>query len=243
MQLEIVSTLITSVIGGLLVAIVNHLFTRKRTEAETRKLEAEVEKLRIEAEKSKAEIDKLKAETEKIRSETKHELSEAKYYDSPLANENLIYESKKGISGADIHANFSDYDIQKGVIVIQNENWSSYELQTYIYDGKLRSYIPKDETIAGFRRFRVSCEVKVIDASYNVRAFLWETSEPDDASIDDRDVNVTSSEWKEIHFYFKAPPDKNYTVQIGTERTSGQGSLQIRNLVVAERIDSQKSPA
>lgn len=69
--------LISSIIGGLLVAIVNQLFTRKRTEAEAEKLRAEAESIKTEAsaqtEKIKAEAEKIKAEAEKIR----HEISRA----------------------------------------------------------------------------------------------------------------------------------------------------------------------
>jgi hypothetical protein len=226
MQSEIVVALITSVIGGSLVAIVNHLLTRRKYDAETRKLDAEIEK--------------LKAETEKIRNETRHELNEAKYYDSPTTNERIIYDGTKGIAGYDIHSIFSACDIQKGVMVIQVEkwDWGRFELQSYTYDGKSCPYIPKDETISGLRRFHVSYEVKAIGASYEVSAFLWETPEvEDEPSIDDRNVNVTNSEWKQVHFYFKAPPNKNYTVNVGAQHISGEGSLQIKNLMVTERID------
>lgn len=60
---NIMVALISSVIGGFLVAIVNHLFTRKKTEAETEKMRAEAEKLRAEAEKIKSEISKASSET------------------------------------------------------------------------------------------------------------------------------------------------------------------------------------
>ncbi len=45
---QITVALISATAGGLMVAIVKHLFTRKRTEAETDKLRAEAEKLREE---------------------------------------------------------------------------------------------------------------------------------------------------------------------------------------------------
>lgn len=63
MSEEIVAALITSVIGGLLVAIANHLFTRKKSSAEVEKLRAEAEKLRAETEKIKSEISRSSKET------------------------------------------------------------------------------------------------------------------------------------------------------------------------------------
>jgi hypothetical protein len=57
MSEQIIMALISAVIGGLLVAVVNHLFIRRKTEAE--------------AEKFLAEAEKMRAETAKVRVETK----------------------------------------------------------------------------------------------------------------------------------------------------------------------------
>jgi hypothetical protein len=57
MSEQIILALISAVIGGLLVAVVNHLFTRRKTEAE--------------AEKFLAEAERMRAETAKVRVETK----------------------------------------------------------------------------------------------------------------------------------------------------------------------------
>lgn len=63
MPVEIAVALVSAVISGFLVAIVNHLFTRKKTEAEAEKMRAEAEKLRAETEKIKSEISKASSET------------------------------------------------------------------------------------------------------------------------------------------------------------------------------------
>jgi hypothetical protein len=52
---QIIIALISALIGGLLVAVVNHLFTRRKTEAEAEKFLAEAERMRAEAEKVKVE--------------------------------------------------------------------------------------------------------------------------------------------------------------------------------------------
>ena len=56
--LEILGPLISAFIGGLLVAIVNQIFTRSKTEAEAEKFRAEAEKTRAEAEKTRVEVEK-----------------------------------------------------------------------------------------------------------------------------------------------------------------------------------------
>jgi hypothetical protein len=216
---------LSSVFGGLLVAIVNHLFTRKKTEAEIENL--------------KALTKKTLAEAERISGDTKHALSEANYYDTTKLNEEVLYDGTKGMSSYDLTANFDEYDIKQGVILFQNNDWASYVLRTYRYDGKELTFIPKNEVVSGYRNIHASGEFKVINASYNVNIFLWETPEPldgTDPSIDDRIVTITDMEWRKIDFYFRASPDRNYLVEIGTERVSGDGSLQMRNLIVAERL-------
>lgn len=59
MPLEIVSSLISAIVGGLLVAIVTYFLYRQRTEAETKKLLAETEKTKVETQKLLAEFSKL----------------------------------------------------------------------------------------------------------------------------------------------------------------------------------------
>lgn len=77
MPTEIAVALISSVVGGILVAIVNHLFTRKRTEAEADKIKAEAEKLRAEAEKIKSEIFQASKEISRASTETKDAVEQA----------------------------------------------------------------------------------------------------------------------------------------------------------------------
>jgi len=59
MPSDIVSALLSSLVGGLLVAIVTLFLTRRRTDAETKKLLAETEKTKVETQKLLAEFSKL----------------------------------------------------------------------------------------------------------------------------------------------------------------------------------------
>ncbi len=223
MQTEILTALISSIIGGLLVAVVNHLFTRRKTNAEIEKL--------------KAETQKIMAEGEKIRSEMMHlntALSEASYYDSTQVTEKVVYDGRHGILGQDITSEFDKYTIQQGVLVIQDSS-ASLVLRLYTYDGKEFEFIPKNEIVSGKRRFHISCELKVVRSPYDVNIFMWDCLEEED-SVDDRQITITQSEWTKTDLYFRVRNDMDYLVHILAERASGTGSLQIRNLVVAERI-------
>lgn len=219
--MEMVTALISSIIGGLLVAVVNHLFTRKKTYAEIEKL--------------KAETQKTIAEAEKIRSELIHTLDKVSYYDPTRVNEQMIYDGTHGIHGYDIASQFSQYDIQQGVLVIQAAD-TGLVLRKYVYDGKEYEFIPKNELIAGERKFHISCELKVIGATYEVNIFMWDDLEEHE-SIDDRVTTVSHTEWRKTDLFFRGRPDQNYLVHISATRLSETGSLQIRNLIVAERIN------
>jgi hypothetical protein len=151
----------------------------------------------------------------------------------------ILYDGTKGISSLDISSEYSRYDIENGVIVIRSEDdeFSRIKLKTYHVDGKERTFIPKNELVSGYRKFRANCELKVIGASYDVAVYLWETPESEeDPSVDDRSVVVNDNEWTKAEFNFRAPPDRNYAVNINAEKLSGSGGLQIRNLLVVEQV-------
>jgi hypothetical protein len=64
MSIQIITTLISSVLGVIVGAVANYLLTKKKVNAEIKKLEAETEKTRIEAVKLSNELDdKYKLET------------------------------------------------------------------------------------------------------------------------------------------------------------------------------------
>ncbi len=56
MSIELIIGLVSSLIGGALVATISHLSTRKRTEAEAKKLDAEAERIKVETTKMLSEL-------------------------------------------------------------------------------------------------------------------------------------------------------------------------------------------
>ena len=77
---EVVTSLISSIIGGLLVAIINNLFMRERNQAEVEKLRAEAGRIRD------AESEKLRAEAELMRAEASKVTSEIKNFNATIVN-------------------------------------------------------------------------------------------------------------------------------------------------------------
>lgn len=219
MPIEIITSLVSSIVGGLLVALVNILFTRKKTLAETEKLKAEAEKLRAEAEKVRVEIGKLNSAVE-----------EANYYISSTPNEQILYDGSRGIEGYDI-TGLESYTSKNGVLIFQKPN-QGFALRQYIYDGKKIDYIPKNELIAGERKLRVSCEAKVLTGAWDL-IFVFE-SQFEDKFIENKTVTIDQTDWAKTDLYFRLPPQIDCLLRIYTKAEFDSGSLQLRNLIVAE---------
>lgn len=186
--------------------------------------------------KNDAEIEKLKAETDLLRSQLKPQARETNNHDSTSANEIILYDGRHGFRSYDI-VSHSDYNIQQGVLVIPHGE-PLFELRTYICEGKEAAFIPKNGLLSGYRNFRVSCEVKVISASYELSVFVRE--EPSlgipEYSAEDRYITITNTTWTPIEYHLRVLPNINCVVYVTGSRLSGIGSLQMRNLMVAERV-------
>ena len=218
--MEIITALISSVIGGLLVAIVNHLFTRRKTEAEIDRI--------------KAETKKILAEAEKISGDTKkalHTLGEVTYNDSPISSEVVIYDSTEGFRNYDFDLSDNSL-IHEGILTLQQG--TMLVLSTYLNNGVESTFVRNNEAISGYRRFHASCEMKVTDAVYAVGMSILAIIEGDAA--EDRFVEVTETAWTKANYYFRAPSSWNFRFIIYIHRESGNGSLQMRNLVITERF-------
>ena len=68
----IINSLISAILGGVTVTIINFLLNRPKIKAELDKTKAETEKLNLDMNKTKAETEKLRLETDRLRSETEN---------------------------------------------------------------------------------------------------------------------------------------------------------------------------
>jgi hypothetical protein len=226
---EIAISLISSVLGGLLVALTNNLLIRRKTEAETLKLRAETEKV-------KAEADKIKAESKKLSAS----LVEANYY-AVTVDERILYDGRSGIEGYDIRAvgagkNF--HEIRNGVLIVRrtsDQRVYQIHLRKYVYEKREREYLPRNGLLTGPRKLRVSCEVKIVQGYHSLLFAI--TSVPQDQLLDRNEVVVDRSEWTEVDLYFKFPAHYDCILQIVDLPKSQPGSLFLRKLVLAERAE------
>lgn len=236
MPTEIAVSLISSVVGGLLVAVLNHLFTRRKTEAEVEKLRAEAGRIKAETEKVRAETGKFSAEFEEVTAS----ITEATYYTTLAANERIIYDGTSGIEGYDIEVvresrKFGHAFKNGTLIILRASNRGVYQLQLckYIFNGNESEFIPKNELLAGKRKLRITFEARVTRGSRTlIFAFI---ALPRNSLLDKREVTIEQASWMRTDLYFRVPPHEDCLLQIVDLYGSQPGSLLLRNLVLAER--------
>jgi len=222
MQTQIVVAIISSVLGGLVVAVANNLLIRRKTDAEAAKLSAEAEKIRTETQRLQIEMSKLSASVdEKI-------------------NERMIYDGSVSIEGYDIKFSGTTQnasELKNGVIFIRRSNNNDvYEvtLRKYIYEQRENEYLPRNELATGARKIRLSCEAK-ITRGYHRLIFAFATTSG--KLLDKSEIIVDKLDWVEVRTYFRLPPYDDCKLRIVDMPNSLEGSLLLRKLVIAERVE------
>lgn len=235
---EILSAIIPGLIGGIVVAFVNYLFSKRKTEAEIKKLEAEADKMRAETRNIINEVQSISATVNYRLTD----MEEVFIYDSSKSSEPYDF---KGVGGQCWHEEEWTHKGPKGqgslkfedgnILNIQRINTGGrFEvwLQRYLYDDVERECIPKNELIAGKRKIRVSCQVKVVGGEHSLD-FVWKNKE---TTLAYQRVRVSTNEWLPINLYFQLSPLVDCLLRVDDLEVSRvPSSIQIRNLVIAER--------
>jgi len=215
MTSEIIASLISSIIGGLLVALVNFVLARKKNQAET--------------DKFLAETDKFLAETEKIRVE----MEKISNSISSANSERTVYDGTLGIAGYDITETVG-CSVKEGALIF-NKLDGGFVLCKYLDRSRVKEFLPRNELVEGARKLRVSCEVKVTEGSCDLVFLFKPHSTPGVLEI--RYIPIDETEWKTTDLYFRVPADKDCVLRVYLEPKSEKGSLQLKNLFLAERAD------
>jgi len=232
MSNEIIIGLISTVVGGSIVALINYLLTKRKTDAE-------IENLR-------AQSNKLKSETPKTASDS---VERANYYRSAGTDEVLIYDGRKGIEDFDIRgygeiinesqnktAARGRLSTSNGILILErtnNEGRYLIELERYIYNGTEQKVIPENQLLQGERRLRVKCEAKVTKGSHT----LWFVMK-DKATgnwFSKKEKVVDQNRWIQIALSFSFASTGACWLRIDDREVTHKGSsLHIRNLMVYE---------
>lgn len=250
------STSIVGIVSGLVsgggVALLNHFLTHRRTQAEIEKIQAEAAKVR--------------AETERIVAEVKNTSASINYRATEVSqqtvNEQILFDGRQRIEGFDVEGReghfWSGYGAdakpsspmgrgelsieEGGILNIRRSNTEGrfeVSLRSYLYKGKQSQVIPHDELISGERKLRVSCEVKIVGAEHHLRFMVRVPNMGTKLSgvrLDERLVTFKSAEWIRCDVFLLALPDEDSILRIDDEyAAAAPSSVQIRNLVLAQR--------
>jgi hypothetical protein len=228
----IVAAVLTSLLSGVVAALVSNFLNRKKSDAET---------------------EKIRTETEKLRWEIKT-LTEAVSYNLPQAKEQVIFDGTNGVDGFDIKGwpgnTWKDnvavgakgegelrFD-EGGVINVKRTNTDGrYELtlQRYTYAGRDYHLLPKNESIGGKRKLRIRCEAKAIGGEHTLRFIVRDPASGKRLADDWK--RVKENDWIPIEIFLQADPSTDCQVRIDDDSVShAPSSVQLRNLVVAERL-------
>src|SRR5258707_1625206 len=185
MSNEVLTGLISSLLGGLSVALVSYFLTRRKTEAETEKFRAEADKIKAEAEKTRAETTKLIYEVERLNVSV-----EDANYNRTNIKEVVLYDSKKGTSASDFEGlsgivpedekheiGYGSFRVEHGTLVIERTNAGGsfiVYLRRYSLNGKEKDFIPKNIHVEGTRKLRISCEARVAKGACSIHIVIAE---------------------------------------------------------------------
>jgi hypothetical protein len=235
-EATILAAVISVLLGGVAAAVVTYLLMRRKTDAEIEKIRTETEKLGIEM----------------------RILSESVSYSLPQVKERMIFDGRGRIDGFDVkgaggsfwtgmgqdarpispRGEGSHHFQEGGVLNIQRTNTDGrYELilQQYLLEGKTSGFILKDESIGGKRKLRIACEAKTIGGEHTLRFVVRDPSTGRRFSEDVR--RISGNDWTPVEAYLTADPTVDCQVRLDDEGVSAvPSSLQIRNLIVAERL-------
>ncbi|HEX8136713.1 MAG TPA: hypothetical protein VF544_03895 [Pyrinomonadaceae bacterium] len=234
---NIVAALISSVLGGAIVAFVNHYLSRSKTKAEIENMNAVTEKLKAETHVILYDVESLK------RSATVANWNGIPIYDSskrfsPLdfkgeprqiwnASENRYY-GLKGIGEL-------KFELGEKVLNIERQNVEgTFEvaLVYYLYNGLEQAFIPRNPALEE-RKLRIGYKAKVIGGEHYLRFVIKniETGE----WLKDYMSPVTLEFWRSYDISFFVAPSIDIQIVIFDERLSkSPSSVQIKDLLVAE---------
>ena len=171
-----------------------------------------------------------------------------------VGREKIYYDSSKAISIFDFKTNstgvwnsgaggyvgkkaIGNLIVEDGIINLTRQNIDGrYQiwLEKYIYPEGVRKYLRKDLSVSGARKIRVMCEAKVARGNHKLE-FVFISRETRKYTSRSK-VVVDQSDWRQIDIVIELPLSEDYSFRITDYRVSEKGSVQIRNLILAEEV-------
>jgi len=229
---EVLQSPVSGLIGGIVVAVANHLLTKRKTAAEIEKLKAEADLTRAQARQI---TDNLSNLSDKVGYKLPNVADES---------ETILYTSADSDSFdfriAKIDNAEGELEVKDGILCIRRANTAGtlqIWLESYQYAGKAHQRIlPQNENISGDRKLRASCEVKAIGGEHTILFIIKGEGAPVGVHMAEKKARITGNEWTPLDMYFRVSPGQNCHFRIDDCSVSAPSSnVQIRKLVLAER--------
>jgi hypothetical protein len=230
----------SGLLGGLIVALVNHFVTRHKTQAETEKLIAETKRINLEIQKMSTEVGGISSTVQEVKDKL-IQVNEKIIYDGItycdgadfIGKEDRLYgEPKEKLKGT------GTLKVENGILNLQRTNTDGryrITLVRYLYEGMERDYLPKNDLLAGRRVLKLTCEVKAGRGEHSLN-FLIKKKESGDWLGEHKQV-FTQNEWTQVIAYFRISPNENCQLWLDNYKVSRpDASIQLRKIVLAERV-------
>ena len=242
-------TVSSTLLSGLLAAVVNHLLTKRETTSRIQETAARIKKLEAETDSIKIQNDTIRTQNEKLENSVDN-LSDKVRYGSPestLANEAILYsiDHSDGYDFRLVNAENAggDFEVKEGILSIRRQNTVG-TMQLWLESYKYPHLPPspkllKNEDISGDRKLRMSCEVKAAGGEHTLLFVFKGENDPLGVHLAERRARVTHNEWTPVEAYFRISPAKNCHFRIDDRSVTAAGSVvQIRKLILAERVSA-----
>ena len=235
MNSEIIAALISSIVGGLLVAVVNYVLNRGKADAEIERIRAEAEKLRAE---TKAILTEAVSKTVQ---ETLEGPPKTTIYDG-IDCDPFDFRERSGKAYKDgefvgPRAEGNLNLLENGVLEIERINTEGryhIYLRRYFNNGVHGDHLEQDVTIDGDRVVRICCQAKTTQGEHT----LYFSFRGEDGKAFGRKFirGVSEDQWTDIDFICELPPDRDYRLRITDQDVSeAPSSIYISNLRLTER--------
>lgn len=224
---SIITSIISGLLGGVIITLLNYFLNKRKTDAEIAKLKAETKKLNIENQSLSNRIDEnLKSNFSRVF----YDKINPDHFDFLPKNGFLTKEGK--IFGDKAGGEFHIIDNILNINRIDNNGKFELRLNKYLKEGL--EYLKKDSTRNKNRNLHFSYETKITgEGSHDVEIVIKDNNTGEHI-VNDR-IRVDHQEWKKKNHYLRIPNTKDFYLRMDNKEVkSYPSSIQFKNLKLVE---------
>jgi hypothetical protein len=229
MNTTIVTALVSGLATGVVVALLNYLLNKRKTDVEITKLKAETEKLIKETQNLSKKIEEGLSSNKPVvhfdstkASNFDLQGTSAKNWDNSLNKE--VGEKAGG-----------DFSFTNGVININRKDTNGrYQIKILGFntDNGVSEFVKMDVTAGNVRKIHISFEAKIIGGNHNLD-FVFKKAQSN-TWLAHKSILLNNSNWEKKDIYIRLP-NEDFALRIDDrDIEKAPSSIQIRNLQMIE---------